>query len=71
MYPQETNPGGEPPPFEVYRYLEGAVFPSSKEQLVQIARHNSAPETVIVTLRELPRDWFLEVTEVARAMAER
>lgn len=48
--------------------LQGAVFPLSAEQLIQVARENEAPSSVLSLLGTLPRTRFASLDAVERAL---
>ena len=57
-----------PSPIEVHNALGGADFPTTKEHLIEVARHNGAASQVIKTVQSLPRDRFRDCAEVTQAM---
>jgi hypothetical protein len=59
------NPQNEP--IQIARYLRGADFPASKEDLVECARQNDAPEKVIEAIRTLDAESFNSIADVTRA----
>lgn len=63
---------GQPFPLAqpLHEALLGAVYPLSAEQLVRVARENEAPTVVITLLGALPREQFLSLDAVTRALSE-
>ena len=55
-------------PIEMERYLRGASYPASKEQLMQLARQNGAPEPVTKMIQQLPTAQFNRATDVTQAL---
>ena len=62
--PEKTSP------IVVEKYLAGVNFPANKETLVQVAKNNSAPNTVMQLLNKISDENYTSVTEVARKIAE-
>lgn len=70
MFPSDAPLGRAPSPTEVHNALAGAVFPTTKMRLVELARHNGAPAQVIKVVQTLPRDHFRDAGELTQAMTE-
>lgn len=52
-------------PAEIQKYLGGIDYPAPKEQLVQQAREQNAPEDVCAILDELPNKQYGGPNEVS------
>jgi hypothetical protein len=59
------NPQNEA--IQIAKYLKGADFPASKDDLVECAQQNDAPEEVIEAIQALNDDNFESITDVTRA----
>ncbi len=60
-----------PPEFiEVQKYLSGVNYPASKDQLVQHARSQQAPDDVIEALESPPDDEYDGPNKVSSAVAK-
>lgn len=57
-------------PAEVQQYLAGIDYPAMKEDLVNKARQNNAPEEVIRTLEDMEVDEFGGPEDVMNAYAD-
>lgn len=57
-------------PAAVERYLKGIDFPANKQKLVEQAQTNGAPNEVINTIQQLPRDKFNSPADVAKAYGQ-
>lgn len=57
-------------PANVQKYLSGVHYPAGKDQLIDAARHNKAPDEVLDTIRNLPYDEFNGPQEVMKAYGE-
>ena len=57
-------------PATLERYLSGIHYPCSRQDLVNHARHQNAPQEVIQTLQNLPRNNFHGPVDVSRAVGE-
>jgi hypothetical protein len=40
----------------VQKYLSGVAYPAEKQDLIEAARRNDAPDEVMQTIRELPEN---------------
>ena len=56
-------------PIEVQKALRGADYPASKEELVQTAERNDAPQEIVEELRELEQNEFDGPDKVQEALA--
>ncbi|UGB38715.1 DUF2795 domain-containing protein [Frateuria soli] len=43
-------------PANVQKYLSGVDYPAEKQDLIEAARRNDAPDEVMQTIRKLPED---------------
>ncbi|MDP9383570.1 MAG: DUF2795 domain-containing protein [Chloroflexota bacterium] len=57
-------------PIQVQKYLKGADYPMTKDDLVSLAQKNGAPEDVIQQLQGMNRDEFNGPNAVTQAMKE-
>jgi uncharacterized protein len=57
-------------PAQLEKYLKGASYPTNKEQLIQLAQKNSAPDEIVQKLRSLSGDRFETTTDVTRAFGQ-
>lgn len=55
-------------PAEVQRKLEGISYPASKQELIQHAQEQEAPDSILSALRMLPERQFSSPTEVSQAV---
>jgi len=54
-------------PFAIEKFLKGIDFPCSKQDLIDHAENNNAPQDVISTLNSLPDQDFSSVNDVMKA----
>jgi hypothetical protein len=60
-----------PPDFiEVQKYLSGVDYPATKDQLIEHARKQGAPDGVIEALSSLPDDEYDGPNKVSSAVAK-
>jgi hypothetical protein len=57
-------------PATLERYLSGIHYPCSRQELVSHARRQNAPNEVIKTLQNLPRDNFSSPVDISKAVGE-
>ena len=57
-------------PIVIEKFLAGISFPANKETLIQVAKNNTAPDTVIELLNKIADEEYSSVTEIAREVAE-
>ncbi len=62
-----ANPGSAA---ELEKYLKGVDFPASKDNLIEKARANGAPEEVIDMINDLSEDNFNSPIDVSKAFGE-
>lgn len=55
---------------DLQRYLEGALYPSKKDGLIQKAQENEAPLDVIDLLQNLPDREFQSISDIGKAVGE-
>jgi len=55
---------------ELEKYLKGVNFPASKDNLIEKARANGAPEEVIDMINDLSEDNFNSPIDVSKAFGE-
>ncbi len=56
-------------PIEVQKHLKGVNYPASKEEIVQAAERNDAPEQILDELRSLGTNQFDGPDEVQAALS--
>jgi hypothetical protein len=59
-----------PTPIELQKYLGGVDYPVSKDDLVDTARRNGAPDDIVQALQRAPGDSFDDPPSVSKAVAE-
>jgi hypothetical protein len=57
-------------PANIQKHLKGVDYPASKEQLVEAARRNQAPDEVVREIEELPGDRYGGPQDVMKAYGE-
>jgi hypothetical protein len=58
-------------PIEIQRHLKGVDYPADREELLEVARSEGAPQDVIEALESLPEDeQFDGPDQVMRAIEE-
>jgi hypothetical protein len=57
-------------PANVQKYLRDVEYPASKEDLLQQAKRNSAPQEILDTIERLPEDQFGGPQEVMKGYGE-
>ncbi len=57
-------------PISLQKHLKGTNYPASKDDLVQRARSNSAPDDVVEMIRHLPANQYDSPAEVMRAFGQ-
>lgn len=55
---------------ELQKYLGGVDYPASKDDLVETARSNGAPDDVVSALENATKDSFDSPTDVSDAVSE-
>ena len=55
---------------EIERYIRGVDFPADKENLVQQARENNAPNEVVDLMNDFPERKYESAADVARGISE-
>ena len=58
------------PQIEVQKHLRGMDYPASKDDLVEHARGQGAPEEVLNLLEDLPDQNYTSPTEVTQAVSQ-
>ena len=53
---------------QVQAYLRGVDYPASKDQLIQTAENQCAPDTVIDLLRQIPEKEYASPPDVGKAV---
>ncbi|HLI06815.1 MAG TPA: DUF2795 domain-containing protein [Ktedonobacteraceae bacterium] len=55
-------------PIQIEKFLKGADYPASKEDLIRLAQQNGADERVRVTLQRLPDKQYGSPADVSKAV---
>ena len=61
---------GRPSPAAVQSALKGADYPASKDDLVQLAQRNGAPQEIMEKIRDLPGQRFDSAADVMQAIGK-
>jgi hypothetical protein len=56
-------------PIELQKYLKGVDYPASRDELVQAAESNGAPDEIVEALRNASQDSYDGPTGVEKALA--
>ena len=56
-------------PIELQKYLKGVDYPADRDQLVQTAESNGAPDEIVDALRNASKDSFDGPSAVQQAVA--
>jgi len=54
----------------VQKYLAGVSYPAEKQDLIETARKNDAPDEVMQTIRKLPEDHYGGPQDVMKGYGE-
>lgn len=65
-----TAQGSQPTPIAVEGYLKGIHYPTKKEDLLQLARQNDAPQSIMDTLNKLDRMDFKSPVDVSKEVSK-
>jgi hypothetical protein len=57
-------------PIEIQKHLKGMDYPADKQDLVEHAREQGAPEDILSTLEALPEQQYETPTDVTKAVGE-
>ena len=57
-------------PIQAQKYLKGADYPMTKEQVVDLARSNDAPSDVVEALEAVSKESFDGPNAVVKAMSD-
>ena len=66
---KEADVADTPNPIQIQKYLSGIDYPASKDDLVESARSQGAPDDVVEALQGLPGDSFDSPTAVSSAVS--
>ncbi len=55
----------------VVQYLKGVDMPASKEEIIEVANRNHAPQDVIDILQQLPDQIYQQMDDIWRAVGKR
>lgn len=58
-------------PQDIQNYLSGVNYPARRDELVNAAERNNAPDDVMRQLREMPDQRFEQPTEVQEILRQR
>jgi hypothetical protein len=67
---KSTAQGSQPTPITVEGYLKGVHYPTKKEDLLQLARQNNAPQNIMDTLNKLDRKDFKSPIDVSKEVSK-
>lgn len=56
---------------QIEKYLKGMEFPGHKDDLVQKAKYNRAPQQVIDTINKLPEKNYTKPTEITKEIGKK
>ncbi len=56
-------------PIELQRYLKGAQYPATKDELLELADENDAPEEIVDAIRDVAEETFDGPDEVVEAIS--
>lgn len=56
-------------PIQMQKYLKGLKYPVEKNQIVEQAQSNGAPEDVMSALQQLPEQTYNRPTDVTKAVS--
>lgn len=57
-------------PANIASFLEGLEFPASKDEVVDYAEDNNAPQEIIDVLEQLPDQEFLSMTDIMSGIGQ-
>jgi len=57
-------------PANVQKYLSGVGYPADKQDLIEAARRNDAPDEVMQTIRKLPEEHYGGPQDVMKGYGE-
>ena len=57
----------EASPIDLEGALSGTLFPTTRDDLIEKAKENDAPEAVIVALDHIQREWFTDWEDIVDA----
>jgi predicted transcriptional regulator len=57
-------------PAAVQKYLKGVEYPSTKDDLLDVAMENEAPEEIIDKIEQLPSSEFKGQQDVMKALGQ-
>lgn len=63
----QSTESAQSQPIQITKYLKGADFPASKDDLLECAESNDAPEEVVEAIQALSADSFESITDVTQA----
>jgi len=55
---------------EIQKYIEGVDFPVGKNELLDHARQNDAPDEILEFMKDFPSQQYGSPTDVSRAMGQ-
>lgn len=55
---------------EIKEYLKGLNFPATKNEIMGIAKNNNAPGEVMKSIKNLPKDKYMDMDELATDAAK-
>ena len=57
-------------PIQIQKFLRGIDYPASKEELLEVAKHNGADDRVLDALRQAATDRFNSPNDVSEALGK-
>ena len=57
-------------PISIQKHLKGIQFPASKQELIETARKNGAPDDVLGMIQRLPQEQYKDAPNVAEAFGK-
>lgn len=57
-------------PIEVEKYLRGVDFPTSKEDLIECAKNNDAPEEIIESLHQIKNQEYASPIDISKQIGK-
>jgi hypothetical protein len=67
-FPEVKVPGLSFGKADLEKYFSGVKFPASKQDLINTARQNNAPDNVITTMDKLPDQTYNSADDVVRTL---
>jgi Protein of unknown function (DUF2795) len=65
-----SHSAGGDSPANVQKYLKGIDYPAKKQQLVETAKKNGAPQEVVQVIQQIPNQEFNGPQDVVKAFGD-